>query len=216
MDRALLLLVAAFFVLLYPMLKDGLHGRPVPVLVDTAALPNMPAPAVAGAPAQLPIKAKKVSLGHDKTATLTHRYVIEGAVLVTGRYSLSGHADISPLDLGIVTGPMAAPEYTRHMQATNGRRVSYLSWDKTALPDEVTGDADWFTNNHIIPSTDALRDALLAIEEGQHVRIEGYLVDVQAPGMLGWNSSEKRDDVWCEIILVTGFSILGEATAKEV
>lgn len=71
---------------------------------------------------------------------------------------------------------------------------------------------DQITNNHLIPATPAMNDALMAIGIGSHVRIRGYLVSVTGDQIRPWRSSTRRDDGslvgGCEIILVTSVEVL--------
>lgn len=67
---------------------------------------------------------------------------------------------------------------------------------------------DQITNNHLIPATPAVNNALMAVAIGDRVRLRGYLVTVTGNGILPWRSSTRRDDRGCEIILVTSVEVL--------
>lgn len=185
-----------------PLVTGGGLRDPAPAPVTMQAPAGPLLPSAARAPVQRRVAPRVVDMGQGRTATLKAAYAIEGAVLTRARYRFGPHAGISPLDLGIVTGPMSRPDRFGSLEGGASGRVASVRWEPGAVPPGMEG-AEWFTNNHLIPATDAVRDALLAVRRGDRLRLEGYLVDVRAPGMAVWGSSERRDDVWCEIVLVT-------------
>ena len=83
-------------------------------------------------------------------------------------------------------------------------------------PEEKTGSVSiidreinaHLANTHIIPEpgNPVLGRGLLAVRRGEVVRLSGYLVRVEGPGGLQWNSSRARRDSGnhaCEVFYVT-------------
>ncbi|MBM2576694.1 hypothetical protein JQC91_10300 [Jannaschia sp. Os4] len=199
-------------VAMIPVLVYGIEDAPPPeVAVAAAALPHRFMPSASARPWQAPVAPVDVPLGHGKTAHLKQAYAIEGAVLTRRRHRLGPHSDISPLDLGIVTGPNAASDRMAHLRGGTAPRIALLRFAEGAPADLVRGPHPWFTNNHLIPATAAVRDALLAVGTGDRVRIEGFLADVTGMGLAPWRTSERRQDTWCEIVVVTAVHV-GDAT----
>ena len=195
-----------------PVMLHGVEEAPRgAVAVDAAALPHRLHPPAPGRPWQVPV-AGTVDLGHGKAARLRHAYAIEGRVLTRRRHRFDAMADVSPLDLGIVTGRAAEAETFAHLHGSAVPRMALLRVSRDAPGWMRARHAPWFTNNHLIPATDAVRAALLDLRPGDPVRLEGFLADVWEGGEAVWRSSERRDDTWCEIVVVTGVST-GDASA---
>jgi hypothetical protein len=179
--------------------------------VDTAQLPPLPlSVAPDGTPAQTGVAAMRVALGDGFEARLLHGYLLEGRVVTRREFRNDATSAVSPLDLGIVWGDLAEPGRADAIDfRALPRAVSYRPG-----PDAVLTE-DWeeqITNNHLIPASQAVNDALMAVEVGAHVRIRGYLVVVTGEGIAPWRSSTRRNDNTiiggCEIILVTGVEVL--------
>jgi hypothetical protein len=181
--------------------------------VETAALPSLPLTARPdGAPAQTNVAAMRIELGDGFEARLLHGYVLEGRVVTRREYRRDATSAVSPLDLGIVWGDLAEPgraETIDFRAVTRG--VNYRPGPDAILP------ANWeeqITNNHLVPASQAVNDALMAVEVGARIRLRGYLVVVTGEGIAPWRSSTRRNDNTiiggCEIILVTGVEGLPE------
>ena len=206
-DKALLflgLMVAGFITLAAESRAPDPGGA---VALDVALLPALPlGDPVGGVPMQTEVRAQTVALTDGFYATLHHGYVLEGEVVTRRRFRGGGVSTVSPLDLGIVWGDLD----TAGLEFRAGHRVMWTRYSAdTVLP------ADWetqITNNHLVPASNEVRAALMALEVGQRVRIEGYLVNVTGERINPWRSSTRRDDSTfvggCEIILVTGVGVL--------
>lgn len=195
------------------------QGRPpdtrTAVSIEAALLPPLPETAGPdGAPAQTDVRAQTVDLGGGFFATLMHGYVLEGEVVTRRAFWTDAVSAVSPLDLGIVWGELGAGGATESVRFSAGfRMVSYQAEPGAALPRHWE---EQITNNHLIPASAAVHDALTAVVPGQRVRLRGYLVTVTGDGIRPWRSSTRRDDNTiyggCEIILVRDVEILPEAT----
>lgn len=188
--------------------------------VDLAGVAEQLPPVMAtvplgAAPRQIDIPNRTVALGGGYTAKLMESYVLSGRVVTRREYWSSAAADISPLDLGIIWGDLLKPELAGAVRYSTGKRMIRFRSDGTAeLP------PDWehlVTNNHLIPASEAVRRAMMAVKVGEHVRISGFLVSVTGNGLAPWTSSRSRDDGGllggCEIILVTAVVHVPESAA---
>lgn len=64
-------------------------------------------------------------------------------------------------------------------------------------------------NMHMIPSSPEVARRLMAVREGQYVRVAGWLVNVAGEGGAYWTTSLRRDDTGagaCEIVYVCDVS----------
>ena len=197
----------------------ALQGRPpdthAAIPVHAAPLPDMPARALpGGAPAQIRVPAQTVDLGGGFSATLMYGYAIEGEVVTRRDFWSDAVSAASPLDLGIVWGSLGDGSATDVLSFRAGvRMISYRPEPDADLP---AGWEEQVTNNHLVPASDAVRNALLEVRPGDRVLLRGYLVTLTGEDLAPWRSSTRRDDNTifggCEIILVREVDILARAT----
>lgn len=178
-----------------------------PVELDVSALPALPDDArEGGAPLQVDVPEQTLALTDTFNATLLYAYVLEGEVVSRRRFFGDQINEISPLDLGVVWGDLDIEGF----EFNPGNRILWSRpAQSSALPE------NWeihVTNNHLLPVSNEVRADLMAVEVGQQVRIEGYLVEITGDRINPWRSSTRRNDSTivggCEIILVTGIEAL--------
>lgn len=211
-DTKITILVVAAAAFLLTMGLDRMAPRaPLETAVESAGLPPLPLSAAAdGSPAQTEVAAMRLELGGGFEARLLYGYVLEGRVVTRREFRNDPTSEISPLDLGIVWGDLAEPGRADAFEfRALHRAVRYTPRPGADLPENWQNKV---TNNHLIPASQAVNDALMAVEVGQAVRISGYLVAVTGDTIAPWRSSVRRDDNTllrgCEIILVTGVEVL--------
>lgn len=208
--------ITLFFVLVAASIVSlaAQQNAPLPSLataVDISALPPLPETASAdGAPAQTRVAEMQIALGDGFQARLLHGYVLEGRVVTRREFRNDPTSAISPLDLGVVWGALAEPGGVDQIEFRTAPRAV---WSRPS--DDAQLPIDWehqVTNNHLVPASQELNEALLAVEIGERVRISGYLVEVTGADISPWRSSTLRGDNTiiggCEIILVTAVEIL--------
>lgn len=129
-------------------------------------------------------------------------YRIKARVLHTERYRFERMADLAPLDLGVGWRVMSDETWASASEFSNANR--YLSWHYK--DPNFPGEASiCISNMHLLPANDRVRDKLLSLRKGELVQLNGYLVEVQRPGMNPWTSSLSRfdrGDGACEIMWV--------------
>lgn len=219
MDKEALLIAAILAIgagVMIPNL-EGPKDRTVAVvatdLPQAAAI--RPAIPVSAVPVQASIAPFDVDLGFGFHGVTTHRYSLAGQVLVRRPYTWDATAKISPVDLAIGWADMARPQTLDEFMFAGGKRAVHIrARDQARALGPIMS---MWSNTHVIPASDAVREIALALEPGQHVRLHGYLIEVSGPGGLTWEGSTSRDDrgyVACEIMLVERIEIIGAEAAQ--
>ena len=169
-------------------------------------------------PLQIPLVTGQIQhTGGNNTCMLQPQayYQIQARILHKRSYFLDWRALCSPLDLALGWGVLAdssVDEWINWYQS--GRWYFYQLEDNSPL--RLDDIAIHSANVHIIPATQTLYLALMSLEEGDVILLEGELVDVSID-MLGfhpvWETSLTRSDNGagaCEILYVTRLVIDGE------
>ncbi|MBP3271906.1 MAG: hypothetical protein J6M17_06710 [Ruminococcus sp.] len=151
-------------------------------------------------------------LNYDIDMTYLYSYDIEGLVVKSTPYIGVGvYYYLSPMDVGLAWGKVA--EYNDRMDFNWKQNNRYLSFEMTQQDIDNFGSSDEIlchcSNNHLITRDKKLRSEIRKIRAGDHIRIKGYLVNVDCykPDGSGscWHGSTVRDDTGahaCEVILV--------------
>ena len=135
-------------------------------------------------------------------------FSVEARVLSREDYRLGREAEFSPVDLALGWGRMSEDAVLSRLDISQGGRWYRYRWkDAPPIPvDEIVRSS---ANMHMIPADDAVAAALERIERGQRVRIDGWLVEVNAGDGWRWRSSLTREDSGggaCELIYVCSIS----------
>lgn len=129
---------------------------------------------------------------------------ITAKVLGKENYWMGRESDISPVDLALGWGRMSDPAVLEQISISQSSRWYYWKTPKFPIPRREIETHS--ANMHIIPANDYVRDNLKAVKEGQHVKIRGNLVRVDASDGWFWKSSLTRNDTGnraCELVYVT-------------
>lgn len=149
-------------------------------------------------------------------------YSISGRVIdVQNYYGNDIINKLSPKDIGISWVFLANEENHRKLKwYSSGNRYLVGNSSDSMWLNEIGGMnkiVEYCSNNHIIPSDSKIKKIINAINEGDYIRIEGYLVNVYCKKSNGsyfnWNTSTSRTDTGngsCEIIYVTNIAWLKE------
>lgn len=135
----------------------------------------------------------------------------ESARVVGDRaYHFGAAAALLPEDLALAWGPILEPPYAE--------KISYSQFSRFYFWRTKDGSLDRGTivshsaNTHLIPATARLAHAIRCVAEGDDVRLEGWLVDVEGvddPGFR-WTTSTTREDEGpnsCETVYLTRLTI---------
>lgn len=139
-------------------------------------------------------------------ATLQPLAGISVAARVLGRenYRLGREADFSPTDLALGWGRMGDDAVIAALDITQSARWYRYRW-QGAPPIPADEIARSSANMHMIPANDEVAAALHRIRRDDRVRIDGWLVQVDAEDGWRWRSSLRRDDSGggaCELVYV--------------
>jgi len=142
------------------------------------------------------------------TITPVAEYRISGMVVSKETYSSNWDGEISPVDLAIVWGKLAEPEYDRYI-TYNQRNRWYFYQYKPGSPFDNSYVISHSANNHIIPANENIREAVKTIKEKDKVVLEGFLVNIKGTYKgqpVTWNTSLSRKDTGngsCELFYVS-------------
>lgn len=135
-------------------------------------------------------------------------FSVDARVLGREDYRLGREATFSPVDLALGWGRMADDAVLARLDIRQGGRWYRYTWQgQSPIPvDEIVRSS---ANMHMIPADAAVAAALGRIERGQRVRIDGWLVEVNARDGWRWRSSLTREDSGggaCELVYVCSVS----------
>lgn len=141
-----------------------------------------------------------------QAATLTPLagFSVDARVLRREDYRSGREADLSPTDLALGWGRMRDEAVLSQLSISQGGRFYRYRWENAPPlpPEEIVRSS---ANMHMIPADDGVAEALESVREGERVRIDGWLVEAQAPDGWKWRSSTTRSDSGggaCEVVYV--------------
>jgi hypothetical protein len=189
--------------------------------------PRVPAPpqhadrtAYAGCPLPPPVARGAPPLQSDVPASLAPfrlqdaslqplaGFSVEARVLSREDYSLGREAEFSPTDLALGWGRMGDDAVLDRLDIRQSSRWYHYRWrgDPPIPPREIVRSS---ANMHMIPADETVASALHDVEPGQRLRIDGWLVQVDANDGWHWRSSLTRADTGsgaCEVVYVCAIS----------
>lgn len=133
-------------------------------------------------------------------------FSVSARVLSREDYTHGREADFSPVDLALGWGPMRDDAVLSRLEISQSGRFYRYRWrgDPPIPLDEIVRSS---ANMHLVPANSAVAAALDAVSPGDHVRIDGWLVQIEASDGWRWRSSLTREDSGagaCELIYVCG------------
>ena len=131
------------------------------------------------------------------------RYAIHARVLGAKRYWFDALAPIMPLDLALAWSEADKDAVQAVLSISQWNR--WYRWRAKTLPLPASILNASMANVHMIPATEALRAALLSLDEGDRISLQGRLVDVHHTDGRIVKSSRSRNDSGagaCEILYV--------------
>jgi hypothetical protein len=141
----------------------------------------------------------------DATLTPLAAFSVGGRILSREDYHFGREANYSPTDLALGWGPMAAPGMAERLQVSQGGRFYRYRWDAGNAPLAPADIVLNSSNMHMVPANEAAANALAGLSAGQLVRLDGWLLEIDADDGWHWRSSLSRGDTGngaCELVLV--------------
>jgi hypothetical protein len=140
----------------------------------------------------------------DATVTPLAAFSVGARILSRENYYVGRETQYSPTDLALGWGPMAAPGIPAALHVSQGGRWYRYSWSGEAPlpPSQIALNS---SNMHMVPANADAASALEALQAGQLVRLDGWLVEIDGDDGWRWRSSLSRADTGsgaCEIVLV--------------
>lgn len=140
----------------------------------------------------------------NATAQPLAGFSVAARVLSRREYGNDREADFAPLDLALGWGRMREDGVLSQLDISQGGRWYRYRWSAQPPlpPDEIARSS---ANMHMIPASPSVAAALADVEEGDAVRIDGWLVQVNAADGWRWRSSLTREDTGggaCEVVYV--------------
>ena len=176
--------------------------------MQPAACVLPPRVARGGVPLQSPVP-DGMRLPDMAGATLTPLagFSVEARVLGREDYHMGKETEFSPVDLALGWGRMGDDAVLAGLHISQGGRWYHYSWrDQPPIPvDEIVRSS---ANMHMVPADAAVKKALDRVEEGQRVRIDGWLLQIEGKDWR-WRSSLTREDSGggaCEVVYVCAIS----------
>ena len=135
-------------------------------------------------------------------------FSVDARVLSRKDYRRGREAALSPTDLALGWGAMAAADMAERLHVSQSGRWYHYRWSgEPPLPPRQIAQSS--ANMHLIPSDAAVAAALRQVRAGERVRIDGWLVEAAAGDGWRWRSSLSRADTGagaCEVIYVCALS----------
>jgi len=133
---------------------------------------------------------------------------LQARVLSRHDYHSGREAHWSPTDLALGWEGMAHEDVLARLEIRQSGRWYHYRWEgqPPLPPSEIARSS---ANMHMIPADAEVARTLAAVEPGQQVRIDGWLVEVRADDGWRWRSSTRRDDTGagaCEVVYVCGIA----------
>ncbi len=178
----------------------------------SAASPGCPLPPAVGkgnAPLQsdVPDSLRPFTLAAATLKPLAG-FSIDARVLSREDYNTGREAELSPTDLALGWERMREDQVISQLSISQSSRWYSYRWkQEPPLPPQEIATSS--ANMHMIPANAAVADALNAIRKGDNVRIDGWLIEANAPDGWRWRSSTTREDAGggaCEVIYVCSIS----------
>lgn len=137
------------------------------------------------------------------------RYRVDAVVLIKDTSMDDAWSDVAGLDVALGWGPMASGPLLSQLSFHLKRRYVSVRWGG----DFPLGSRDvmqHLSNHHLIAASAEVATQLAKLRPGQHVTLDGRLVDLEVGGQT-IRTSLTRDDIGngaCEVLLVESVALL--------
>jgi hypothetical protein len=153
--------------------------------------------------------------GYEFVITPLARYVLRGVVVSRESYHVGWNAELSPCDVAVVWGELAADHAWHRLGWSQDGRWYFWRWHgRRPFSDAFVVSRS--SNTHIVPATSVLRRAARSLSPGDITEMIGELVMIE--GRKGrervrWKSSLSRTDTGdgsCELLYLQRLTVNGK------
>ena len=179
-----------------------------PMAGAALACPQLNAPRGLAEPLQRPVDAPAEARVDQHLLRPLAAFAIEARVLGREDYRLDRGAALSPTDLALGWQRMADPAVYEKLDISQGGRWYRYRWGSEGPPIPPREIVRSSANMHLVPANAAVAQAISRVEPDQTVRLQGWLLEVEADDGWRWRSSLSREDSGdgaCELIYVCEF-----------
>jgi hypothetical protein len=153
--------------------------------------------------------------GYQFVITPLARYVLRGVVVSEESYHFGWNAELSPCDVAVAWGELAAGDAWRRLQWSQDGRWYFWRWHGSRPFSDafVVGRS---SNTHIVPATSALERAARSLSPGDIAEMTGELVAIdgrKGAERVWWKSSLSRTDTGdgsCELLYLQRLRVNGK------
>ena len=170
------------------------------------ACPRPPAFTDPAQPLQSPVPSGLGAFGlGGATVTPLAGFSLQARVLSREDYSFGTESRFAPTDLALGWGPMQAEGMAKRLDVSQSSRWYRYRWGSEGPPLPPAEIARNSANMHLVPADAGVARQIDAVQAGQVVRLQGWLIRIDDPSGWHWQSSLTREDTGagaCELVLV--------------
>jgi hypothetical protein len=152
--------------------------------------------------------------GYEFVITPLAHYVLRGIVVSRESYRMGWNASLSPYDVAIVWGELAADDAWRRLEWSQSGRWYFWRWhgDRPFSNGEVVKNS---SNTHLVPGSPDLASAARSLTPGEIAEFAGELVSItgrRGQESVRWKSSLSRTDTGdgsCEVLYLRRLRVNG-------
>ena len=159
-------------------------------------------------PVQVNLRGASTFIHEDFFLTPVAEFDVHARVLSRKDYTRDGGADISPVDLALGWGRMSDESVYGQLKIRQLKR--FYIWRTRQFPIPRREIEVNSANMHMIPASPAVFAELQRAERDRHIRLRGFLVNVDRADGWRWRTSTTRTDSGdgaCELVLVTAVQV---------
>jgi hypothetical protein len=153
--------------------------------------------------------------GFEFVITPLARYVLRGIVVSRESYRVGWNAELSPCDVSVVWGELAAGDAWRTLAWSQGGRWYFWKWhgEQPFANELIVRNS---SNTHVVPASPNLASAARTLTAGDIAELAGELVRIdgrKGQEKVWWKSSLSRTDTGdgsCELLYLRRLRVNGK------
>ena len=153
--------------------------------------------------------------GYEFVITPLAHYVLRGVVVSSESYRTGWNSNLSPCDVAVVWGELAADDAWQKLAWSQSGRWYYWRWhgQQPLTNEDVVRSS---SNTHVVPASSDLASAARSLTPGDIAELGGELVRIdgrKGQGKVWWKSSLSRADTGdgsCELLYLRRLRVNGK------